>query len=94
MVRHQGVDPFGPEEARTRSIGCTGAEVQQLGMFAYVSVEDRVPKDHPIRKLRTLVDVILGGLDEVFEARYAPDGRISIPPERLLRAALTSGVSR
>lgn len=65
-----------------------GADVQQLGMFSYVSVEDRVPKDHPIRKLRMLVDMILAELDEVFEARYAPDGRISIPPERLLRASL------
>jgi len=65
-----------------------GADVQQLGMFSYVSVEDRVPKDHPIRKFRMLVDVILAELDEVFESRYAPDGRLSIPPERLLRASL------
>lgn len=65
-----------------------GADVQQLGMFSYVSVEERVPKDHPIRKFRMLVDTILGELDEVFESRYAPDGRMSIPPERLLRASL------
>lgn len=65
-----------------------GADVQQLGMFSYVSVEDRVPADHPIRKLRILVDVILQELDAVFAARYAPDGRPSIPPERLLRASL------
>ena len=65
-----------------------GADVQQLGMFSYVSLEERVPADHPIRKLRLLVDVILGELDEVFAERYARDGRPSIPPERLLRASL------
>lgn len=65
-----------------------GADVQQLGMFSYVSVEERVPQDHPIRKLRVLVDTILSELDGVFAARYARDGRVSIPPERLLRAAL------
>jgi len=43
--------------------------MQQLGMFSYVSVQDRVSKDHPIRKLRMLVDVILGELDDVFEVR-------------------------
>ena len=62
--------------------------MQQLGMFSYVSLEERVLADHPIRKLRLLVDMILGELDEVFAARYAADGRPSIPPERLLRASL------
>ena len=65
-----------------------GADVQQLGMFSYVSVDNRVPEDHPIRKLRVLVDAILKDLDGLFEARYAREGRPSIPPERLLRASL------
>lgn len=65
-----------------------GADVQQLGMFSYVSVEDRVPKEHPIRKLRVLVDTILSEMDELLGSRYAPGGRTSIPPERLLRASL------
>jgi transposase len=63
-------------------------DVQQLGMFSYVSVEERVPSDHPIRKLRVLVDAVLKEMDEVLAARYAEGGRPSIPPERLLRAAL------
>jgi transposase len=63
-------------------------DTQQLGMFSYVSVEQRVPADHPIRKLRELVDAVLRDLDRVFAARYADGGRPSIPPERLLRAAL------
>lgn len=65
-----------------------GADVQQLGMFSYVSVEDRVPADHPIRMLRKLVDAILIHLDPVLATRYAEGGRPSIPPERLLRASL------
>lgn len=63
-------------------------DVQQLGMFSYVSVESRVPADHPIRKLRVLVDTILEGLDRTLAGRYAEHGRPSIPPERLLRASL------
>ena len=63
-------------------------DVQQPGMCSYVSVADRVPSDHPIRKLRVLVDTILGELDGVLAERYARIGRPSIPPERLLRAAL------
>ncbi|WP_414648196.1 IS5 family transposase [Dyella sp.] len=65
-----------------------GADIRQLGMFSYVSVDERVPADHPIRKLRVLVDTILKELDEVLAARYAVGGRTSIPPERLLRASL------
>jgi transposase len=65
-----------------------GVDVQQLGMFSYVSVEDRVPAEHPIRVLRKLVDAILVQLDPLLASRYADGGRISIPPERLLRASL------
>lgn len=63
-------------------------DVQQLGMFSYVSVESRVPEDHPIRKLRALANTILGELDVLFNERYAEGGRPSIPPERILRASL------
>jgi transposase len=65
-----------------------GPDVQQLGMFSYVSVEDRVPPNHPIRKLRLLVDLILREMDGLLATRYAAGGRTSIPPERLLRASL------
>ena len=65
-----------------------GVDVQQLGMFSYVSVEERVPKDHPIRKLRILVDTILAQWDSLLSSRYAEGGRASIPPERILRASL------
>ena len=58
------------------------------GLFSYVSLEDRVPKRHPLRKMRRLVDEALRNLDCVFDDLYAASGRPSIPPERLLRASL------
>ncbi|GAA0708392.1 hypothetical protein GCM10009105_07940 [Dokdonella soli] len=58
-----------------------GADAQQLGMFSYVSVEERVPADHPIRKRRALVDATLKEFDDVLAARCAAGGRESILPE-------------
>lgn len=63
-------------------------DVQRLGMFSYLSVEDRVSSDHPIRELRVLVDAILGEVDGLLAWRHAVGGRPSIPPERILRASL------
>lgn len=66
-------------------------DVQQLGMFSYVSVDARVLADHPIRKLRELVDGVIAEMNSLFEQRYAKTGRPSIPPEGLLRAWLLQG---
>jgi transposase len=57
-------------------------------MFSYVSAEDRVPKDHPLRAVRGLVDAVLRDMSAEFDGLYARIGRPSIPPERLLRAQL------
>src|SRR3954471_9076381 len=57
-------------------------------MFSYVSTEQRVPKDHPLRAIRTLVDGVLRDMSREFDGLYAVMGRPSIPPERLLRAQL------
>jgi transposase len=57
-------------------------------MFSYVSAEERVPADHPLRPIRTFVDEILQEMTRQFDALYAAYGRPSIPPERLLRAQL------
>lgn len=56
-------------------------------MGSYVSVQDRVPSGHSIRKLRVPVDSIFGELDGVLTARHTERGRPSIPPQRLPRAA-------
>lgn len=50
------------------------------------SMEDRIPADHPIRRIKALVDEALGRLDALFDGMYAKEGRPSIPPERLLGA--------
>lgn len=65
-----------------------GHEPGQVAMFSYVSLEDRIPASHPLRKLRVVVDGILRSMDGVFAPLYADMGRASIPPERLLRALL------
>jgi transposase len=57
-------------------------------MFSYVTMEQRIPADHPIRAIRVLVDEVLGQMDGTFSAMYAKRGRPSIAPERLLRAQL------
>jgi hypothetical protein len=57
-------------------------------MFSYVTLEDRVPADHPLREIRKTVDEILRGMAKEFDSMYAKTGRPSVPPERLLRAVL------
>jgi transposase len=57
-------------------------------MFSYVSPEERVPAQHPLRQVRKLVDTALAGLSACFDQIYAASGRPSIAPEKLLRALL------
>jgi len=65
-----------------------GEDQQQTVMFSYLNVEDRIPHDHPLRRIRAMVDLALAELWAHFEALYSGYGRPSIPPERLLRALL------
>jgi transposase len=65
-----------------------GADHQQADMFSYLSPEQRVRKDHPLRAVRAMTDEILGRMSPLFDAMYADGGRPSIPPEKLLRAQL------
>jgi transposase len=57
-------------------------------MFSYVSLEQRVPVDHPLRAVRKLTDAVLASLSAEFDALYAASGRPSIAPEYILRALL------
>jgi transposase len=62
---------------------------QQTGyMFSYLSPEERVPGDHPLRTVRRLTDTALEELSSRFARMYSDIGRPSIPPEQLLRALL------
>lgn len=65
-----------------------GKEQKQQAMFSYVSLESRIPKDHPLRPMRELVDKALDNLAPLFSRMYSHTGRPSIPPEQLLRASL------
>ena len=65
-----------------------GADQQQNHIFSYLSPEERVRKDHPLRAIRAMVDQVLKQLSRRFDAMYAKVGRPSIPPEQLLRAQL------
>ena len=57
-------------------------------MFSYVSLEQRVPRDHPLRAVRKLADAVLRTLSPELDALYAESGRPSIAPEYILRALL------
>ena len=65
-----------------------GDDQQQSGVFSYISAEQRVPQDHPLRPLRKMVDEVLAELSPRFTKMYAKRGRPSIAPEKLLRALL------
>jgi transposase len=60
----------------------------QGAMFSYIDLESRVPKSHPIRKIRQVVDKALKALGSDFDELYADSGRASVAPEKLLRAQL------
>ncbi len=65
-----------------------GDDRKQDDMFSYISPEQRIPQDHPLRGIRKMVDEILRDLSPEFSKLYAKTGRPSIAPEKLLRALL------
>src|SRR5262249_59816918 len=65
-----------------------GDDRNDAGLYSYISPEQRVPKDHPLRPVRRMVDKVLDDLSPQFETLYSRVGRPSIAPEKLLRALL------
>ena len=65
-----------------------GHDYQQSAMYSYLSPEERVPVNHPLRSIRKMTDRVLKELSRKFTAMYAATGRPSIAPEKLLRALL------
>jgi transposase len=63
-------------------------DIQEVALWSYVSPEQRVPVDHPLRAIRELANAALRRISPEFDKIYSVDGRPSIPPERLLRALL------
>ena len=68
--------------------GMRGSPERQLSMLSSLSTEDLIPADHPIRRIRVVVDTVLTDLDDTFDAMYAKSGRPSVPPEMLLKASV------
>jgi transposase len=65
-----------------------GMTEQQLAMLTTLSPESLIPVDHPIRRIRQVVDAVLAELDGEFWAMYSAIGRPSVPPEQLLKATV------
>src|SRR6202453_1838732 len=65
-----------------------GNDEHQGAVFSYIGLEQRVPKDHPLRAIRSMADQALRELDAEFQRLYARRGRPSIAPEKVLRAQL------
>ena len=69
-----------------------GEERRQRAMLMVMEPGDRVPKEHPLRRVKELADAALGQLSPLFDAMYSVIGRPSLPPERLLKASLLMGL--
>ena len=65
-----------------------GDDDKQDFMFSYISPEQRVPLDHPLRPVKAFADDILKGMSKTFNTMYSHTGRPSIPPERLLKSMI------
>ena len=65
-----------------------GSGDPQEVMLAVVNLEERVPKDHPLRTITAVADEALKRLSPEFDRMYSKVGRASVPPERLLKASL------
>jgi transposase len=65
-----------------------GNDNKTEALFVYVSPETFVPRNHPLRPIRTMADKALSELNDEFEAMYSHTGRPSIPPEKLLKGLL------
>lgn len=65
-----------------------GVDTKQSSMLCLLSPEDRVPKDHPLRRFKKLADAALAEMSPLFDEMYSDGGRPSVPPERLLKSSL------
>ena len=65
-----------------------GTDITQESLFSTVHLESFVPDDHPLRPIKVLIDQAMKRLNWLFDEIYSARGRVSIPPERLIRAQL------
>lgn len=65
-----------------------GEDTQQRELFSYISIEDRIPENHPLREIREMADFAIYRMKRKLNSLYSNRGRPSIPPEQLLRATI------
>ena len=65
-----------------------GRTERQAEMLLGVTVEEFIPANHPIRRIRKLTDQVLAELSPQLSAMYSKIGRPSVPPEHLIKASL------
>jgi transposase len=65
-----------------------GPDYNQSAMYSYLSPEERIPADHPLRPILQMCDQAMGELSRRFARMYSKLGRQSVAPEKLLRALL------
>lgn len=65
-----------------------GDETEQAAVMLFITPDQKVPQDHPIRAIKPIVDRALASLSPLFNRMYSKRGRPSIPPEHLLKASL------
>ena len=65
-----------------------GQQERSGALFSYVTIEERIPASHPLRRIRKLADQALDRLNPTFCELHAAEGRSSVAPEQLLLASL------
>lgn len=63
-----------------------GETEKQTEMFSYIPLEMRVPKKHPLRGMKEIIDEVLEEMSTIFDGLYSHTGRPSIPPEMLIKS--------
>src|SRR5947199_10324704 len=69
-----------------------GTQDRQVSMLALISIEGRIPPDHPLRKIKAMADQELLKLSGVFNRMYSTVGRPSVAPEKILKSLLLIGL--
>lgn len=65
-----------------------GERESQGSFLCVVSLESKVPRRHPLRRIKSVADEVLASMSDAFDQLYSHTGRPSVPPERLLKASL------
>jgi transposase len=65
-----------------------GTTTRQATMLSTLTTDSLIPPEHPIRRIKPVVEAVLAELGPEFDAMYARTGRQSVPPEQLLKATV------